>query len=122
MSIDLITPQQQQQAIATAPKMSIIGELTAAALTLRMLAFNSRRAAPWKRDVSQRFHAERLDDPVAVMVSCRMFWISASLSCPLRVVVRTRRPTRPAEKTMKGTNTSEHPGELAAQGHDHRRR
>ena len=41
-----------------------------------------------------------------VMVSCRMFWISASLSCPRRVVCRTWRPILRAEARTTGTKSS----------------
>ena len=70
--------------------MSIIGELMAAALTERRLARNSRLAASRKRPVSQASMENAFTMRTPVMVSCRMFWISASLSCPLRVVLRTR--------------------------------
>ena len=35
-----------------------------------------------------------------------MFWISASLSCPCRVVLRTREPIFREEYTITGTNNS----------------
>ncbi len=44
--------------------------------------------------------------PLPVIVSCTMFWISASLSCPVRVVVRTLRPTLRDERITTGTNSS----------------
>ena len=44
--------------------------------------------------------------PLPVIVSCRMFWISASLSCPVRVVVRTLRPMRRADEITTGTKSS----------------
>ena len=54
-------------------------------------------------------------------VSCRMFWISASLSCPLRVVERTRWPRRSGGKDDERDKHQQHPGKLSAQGHHHRR-
>ena len=57
-----------------------------------------------------------------VMVSCRMFWISASLSCPLRVVLRTCRPIFLDEYRMTGTNSSSTQASLLAQQDDHSRR
>ena len=49
-----------------------------------------------------------------VMVSCRMFWISASLSCPPRVVLRTCRPifldeTDHGQKSSSTTQPSSQP-------------
>ena len=52
-----------------------------------------------------------------VMVSCRMFWISASLSCPRRVVCRTWRPILRAESQNHGHEEQQNPRQLAAQGH-----
>ena len=48
-----------------APKISISGELTAAAATERRFARNRRRAALRKRATSHDLHAEGLDDAVA---------------------------------------------------------
>ena len=105
--------------MATAPMVSMSGELMAWARTERRLASNSRRAACLNRIISQNSMLKALTMRFPVMVSCRMFWISASLSCPLRVVCRTWRPIRRAEPRTTGTNKQQHPGQLAAQGHHH---
>ena len=84
-------------AMAIAPKISISGELIAAAATERRLARNSRCAAWRKRAISQDSMLKAFTMRLPVMVSCRMFWMSASLSWPRRVVLRTRRPILPAE-------------------------
>ena len=53
-----------------------------------------------------------------VMVSCRMFWMSASLSWPRRVVLRTRRPILRDGKNDDGNEEQQHPGQLAAEQND----
>ncbi len=63
-------------------------------------------AARRKRRISHSSMPNALTMPLPVMVSCRMFWISASLSCPVRVVCRTRRPMRRADEMTTGTNSS----------------
>ena len=88
-------PIRISNAIAIAPKMSIIGELIAAALTERRFARNSRLAASRKRFVSHASMENAFTMRTPVMVSCRMFWISASLSWPLRVVLAYPLPDPP---------------------------
>ena len=89
-----------------APNVSISGELMAAAATERRLARKSRCAAVRKRATSHDSMPKALTMRLPVMVSCRMFCTSAIWSWPRRVVERTRRPMRTAEKMMKGTNSS----------------
>ena len=96
--VDLVAAQSSRRsAMAIAPKISISGELIATAATERKLARNSRCAASRKRAISQLSMLKALTMRLPVIVSCRMFWISASLSCPPRVVCRTRRPILLAE-------------------------
>ena len=97
-------PSRRSSAIAIAPKMSIKGELMAAAATERRLARNRRCAAFRNRATSQDSIPKAFTMRLPVIVSCKMFWTSASWSCPFRVVERTRRPIRTAEKMIAGTN------------------
>ena len=90
--------------MAIAPKISISGELIAAAATERKFARNRRCAALRKRATSHDSMPKAFTMRLPVMVSCRMFCTSASWSCPVRVVERTRRPMRTAEKMMIGIN------------------
>ena len=57
--------------------------------------------------------------PLPVIVSCTMFWISASLSCPRRVVVRTLWPTLREERITTGTNSSTNQRHRSAGNHNH---
>ena len=57
--------------------------------TERMFALSRRSDARRKRTISQCSIPKAFTMPLPVIVSCTMFWISASLSCPRRVVVRT---------------------------------
>src|SRR5207248_4588372 len=66
--------------MAMAPKISISGELSACASTTRRLARNSRLAAAAKRAFSHPSMPKAFTMRLPVMVSCKMFWISASLS------------------------------------------
>ncbi len=102
----LLRPTQSSKAMATAPMVSMSGELMACARTERRLASNSRRAACLNRIISQSSILKALTMRFPVMVSCRMFWISASLSWPLRVVCRTWRPILRAETRTTGTKSS----------------
>ena len=99
-------PISSNSAMAIEPRISISGELMANAATSRRFARNSRRAAARKRATSQFSMPNALTIRFPVMVSCRMFWISASLSCPPRVVVRTCRPIFLDEYRITGTNSS----------------
>ncbi len=90
----------------TAPIASMRGEEMACTLTERRLARKRRRAARRKRFISQSSMPKALTMPLPVMVSCRMFWISASLSWPLRVLERTLRPIRRADEMTTGTKSS----------------
>src|SRR5580700_2756321 len=78
----------------------------AAAATERKLARNKRLAAARNRATSHDSIPNALTIRLPVTVSCRRFCTSANWSCPRRVVVRTRRPMRTADKTMNGTNSS----------------
>src|SRR5271155_5246201 len=74
--------------------------------TDRRFARKRRRAAPRKREISHFSLLKAFTMRLPVMVSCRIFWISASLSCPWRVVVRTREPILREEYTITGTNSN----------------
>ena len=91
--------------MATAPSASISGDEIDCTATERRFARNSRRAAPRNRFISQSSMPNALTIPLPVIVSCTRFWISASLSCPCRVVLRTLLPMRLAELTITGTNS-----------------
>ena len=74
--------------------------------TLRRLARNRRLAAFLKRRISHSSVLKAFTMRLPVTVSCRMFWISASLSCPVRVRVRTSRPILRAEVITTGMNST----------------
>ena len=114
-----LRPRARSSAIAIAPKVSINGELMAAAATERKLARNSRCAAVRKRATSHDSMPKALTMRFPVIVSCKMFCTSAIWSWPRRVVDRTRLPMRTAEKIMKGTNSNRHPGKLTTQDDHH---
>ena len=99
-------PSSSSSAIAITPSKSISGELMACTLADFRFARKSRRAALRKRVISHASMLKAFTMPWPLMASCRMFWISAILSCPLRVVVRTRPPMRRAELTMTGIKIS----------------
>ena len=105
--------------MATAPMKSISGEVIACARTERRFARNSRLAAWRKRTSSQNSMLKAFTMRLPVIVSCRMFWISASLSWPRRVVRRTSRPMRGSIPTAIGNKKQQHPGQLASQRHHH---
>ena len=92
--------------MATAPMKSMRGELMAWARTELRLARKRRRAAWRKRSSSQNSMLKALTMRLPVMVSWRMFWISASLSWPLRVVWRTPRPILRMEPMTMGMKIS----------------
>ncbi len=92
--------------MATAPRASISGEEMDCTATERILAVRRRSPARRKRFISQCSIPKALTMPLPMIVSCTMFWISASLSWPRRVVLRTPRPTRRVEETMMGTKMS----------------
>ncbi len=92
--------------MATAPIESMSGELIAWARTERRLARKRRRAAFLKRSVSHSSMLKALTMRFPVTVSWRMFWISASLSWPRRVVCRTWRPILRAEPMTTGRKIS----------------
>ena len=54
-----------------------------------------------------------------VMVSCRMFWISASLSCPAARRLPHLAPDPARRGQDDGNKEQQDPGQLAAQGHHH---
>ena len=63
-----------------APKMSIIGELMAAAPHRAQVGLEQTAGGLAEAAGLPGFHAEAFTMRTPVMVSCRMFWISASLS------------------------------------------
>jgi hypothetical protein len=74
--------------------------------TLRRLARKRRLAAFLKRRISHSSVLKAFTMRLPVTVSCRMFWISASLSWPVRVRVRTSLPILREEVITTGTNSS----------------
>ena len=92
--------------MAMAPMVSINGELMDWMRTLRRLARKRRVAAFLKRRISHSSVLKAFTMRLPVTVSCRMFWISASLSWPVRVRVRTSLPILRAEVTTTGINNS----------------
>ena len=105
--------------MATAPSKSISGELIGLAGTERRLARNSARGRALKRMVSHSSMLKALTMRLPVIVSCRMFWISASLSWPRRVVVRTWRPILREPNRSRRNEDQQNPGQLAAVADDH---
>ena len=74
--------------------------------TLRRLARKSLPAAFLKRSTSHSSVLKAFTMRLPVTVSCRMFWISASLSWPERVLDRTSRPILRDEVMTTGINNT----------------
>ena len=102
----MLRPYHSSSASNTTPSASISGEEIACTATERMFAVLSLSDARRKRLISQCSVPNAFTMPWPEIVSCTMFWISASLSCPRRVVVRTLRPTLRDDSTTTGTNSS----------------
>ena len=105
-------------AMAIAPIVSISGELMDWMRTLRRLARNSRRAAFLKRRISHSSVLNAFTMRLPVTVSCRMFWISASLSCPVRVRVRTSRADFARGGDHHRNKQQQRPAQFSAQPDD----
>ena len=68
--------------MATAPKMSISGELIAARRHRAQVRAEQPAAPPCGSAYLPRSMLKAFTMRLPVIVSCRMFWMSASLSCP----------------------------------------
>ena len=112
-------PSSSNSAIPTDPNASISGLLIAATLIDFRFARSSLCAARRNRFASHSSIPNAFTMLLPVMVSCRMFWISASLSCPRRVVCRTRLPMRPRRRHHHRQKQQQHPRQLAAERDDH---
>ncbi len=108
-------------AMAMAPKMSISGELMAAARTERRLARNSRSAASRKRTHLPELHAEGLHDAVAGDGLVQNVLDLGQLVLSVARGVRTRPPILRRRIDDDGNEQQQHPGQLAAQQDDHER-
>ena len=111
-----LRPINSRSAIAMAPMVSI--ERRADGLDAHAAQVGAEaggRAAFLKRRISQSSVLNALTMRLPVTVSCRMFWISASLSWPLRVRVRTSRPMLRAEVIDHRNEQQQRPAQTAAQ-------